>query len=301
MNDHLRTFIPESLSIKERHGLLLSAIGPRPIAWVSSIDSEGRPNLAPFSFFNIFSSNPPVLIFSPARSGRTNTTKHTLDNAIAHPEVVVNIVDHELLDQMVMTSLEYPQGINEFEKAGLSMTPSERISVPRVKEAPVQLECKVLEVRPLGSEGAAGNLVICEVVLIHVNKDILNEEGQIIQSKLHLLGRLGGAWYSKGYGESCFEVKSDPRVTSVGYDAIPAFAKDSDILSAADLTALAQAPQLPDETAVNEYKLDNLSDFFMQHANDPSELKSELIAHAKKALNLKNVAAAWQSLLAYNP
>jgi flavin reductase (DIM6/NTAB) family NADH-FMN oxidoreductase RutF len=301
MKDHLRTFIPESLSIKERHGLLLSAIGPRPIAWVSSIDSEGRPNLAPFSFFNIFSSNPPVLIFSPARSGRTNTTKHTLDNAIAHPEVVVNIVDHELLDQMVMTSLEYPQGISEFEKAGLSMIASERIAVPRVKEAPVQLECKVLEVRPLGSEGAAGNLVICEVVLIHVNKDILNAEGQIIQSKLHLLGRLGGAWYSKGYGESCFEVKSNPQETSVGYDAIPAFARDSEVLSAADLTLLAQAHQLPDETEVNDYKLGELSELFIHYDNDLSRLQSELIAHAKKELSHKNVEAAWQSLLAFNP
>lgn len=297
----MRTFIPESLSIKERHGLLLSAIGPRPIAWVSTIDSEGRPNLAPFSFFNVFSSNPPVLIFSPARSGRTNTTKHTLDNAIAHPEVVVNIADHDLLDQLVMTSLEYAPGVNEFAKAGLTMIPGDKVSVPRVQEAPVQMECKVLEVRPLGTEGAAGNLVMCEVICIHVNEDILDEEGRIIQSKLKLLGRLGGAWYSKGYGDSTFEVKSNPQNTSVGYDAIPEFARDSKLLNAADIAMLAKEQSLPDETAVNEYKLDHLSELIMKYGNNPLELQNEFIVHTKKQLGQLNVQQAWQTLLAFNP
>lgn len=297
----IRTYIPEDLSIKERHGLLLSAIGPRPIAWVSTRDAEGRPNLAPFSFFNIFSSNPPVLIFSPARSGRTNTTKHTLDNAIAHPEVVVNIVDQQLLDRMVMTSLEYAPDVSEFEKAGLSMEPSERVDVPRVKEAPVQLECKVLEVRPLGDQGAAGNLVICEVVLIHVKEDVLNEAGGIDQQKIDLVGRLGGAWYSKGYGDSIFEVKSNPQETVVGYDSIPDFARESEILSAKDLSLLARAQHLPDENMVNDYKLEELSEHFIAHEDAPQALQSALIKECKAKLEAGNIEQAWQSLLAFNP
>ena len=301
MTDSFRTFSPESMSIKERHGLLLSSIGPRPIAWVSSVDSEGRPNLAPFSFFNIFSSNPPVLIFSPARSGRTMKTKHTLDNAIAHPEVVVNIVDHDLLDKMVITSLEYDEGISEFEKAGLTMIPGEKIAVPRVKEAPVQLECKVLEVRPLGQLGAAGNLVICEVVLIHVNNHLLDENGRIIQSKLKLLGRLGGAWYSKGYGDSMFEVKSNPQITSVGYDAIPAFARESDVLNALEISVLAKESAFPDETMVNDYKLEDLSELFISYESDIKRLKAALLHHAKEQLALGKTQSAWCALLAYNP
>ncbi len=301
MKDNLRTFLPDSMSIKERHGLLLSAIGPRPIAWVSSVDGDGRPNLAPFSFFNIFSSNPPILIFSPARSGRTNTTKHTLNNAIAHPEVVVNIVDHDLLDRMILTSLEYDEGISEFEKAGLSMLPGEVIAVPRVKEAKVQLECKVLEVRALGDQGAAGNLVICEVLRIHVSEEILDEEGRIVQSKLKLLGRLGGAWYSKGYGESIFEVKSDPRVTMVGYDSIPPFALNSKVLSASDISTLAKATEFPDETSVNDYKLDHLSGYFMEYEGDPNGLQLALMNHAKNSIEHGDVRSAWSTLLAYNP
>ncbi len=297
----MRSIAPESLTIKERHGLLLGAIGPRPIAWVSSIDEEGNPNLAPFSFFNIFSSNPPIVIFSPARSGRTKKTKHTYENAKNHPEVVINVVNHALLDQMVISSLEYDRGTNEFEKAGLTMLTSERVRPFRIAESPVQLECKVLETRALGTEGAAGNLVICEVVYIHVSEEILDKSGRISPQKIDLIGRLGGPWYSRAQGDALFEIKSNPMNLVLGYDRIPDFALKSDELTAKELSLLAQHDTLPNETEVNDFKLEELSAIFMEEQDDPSRLQKTLIACVKKTLSKKELKKAWMTLLAFNP
>lgn len=292
---------PKDLSIKDRHRLLLTAIGPRPIAWVSTVDSDGNPNLAPFSFFNIFSSNPPIIVFSPARSGRTNTTKHTLDNVHICPEAVVHIVTAELVDQMVMTSLEYPVGVNEFDKAGLSMLPSDLVSVPRIKESPVALECKVLEIKALGTEGAAGNMVICEVVKIHVHDDAVNKEGQLDQLALNLVGRMGGAWYTKAYGEALYEISSNPMNTVVGYDQIPFYAKTSEEITGAELHQLAHCDSLPDESFVNEYKLTELSDIFTESIDEPSQLAMKLVTHCKACIKADDLKAAWSCLLSFEP
>lgn len=297
----MRSFTPESLSIKERHGLLLGAIGPRPIAWVSSMDKEGNPNLAPFSFFNIFSSNPPILIFSPARSGRTKKLKHTFNNVCEHPEAVINIVDHSLLDRMVISSLEYEQGVNEFEKAGLTMLPSTRVQPMRIAESPVQLECKVLETKVLGNEGAAGNLVICEVVQIHIAERILTADGLIDQEKIDLIGRLGGAWYTRANGDSLFEVKSNPMNIVVGYDQIPEFARYSEELNAQEISQLAQHDQIPNETEVNDFKLEELSEIFVDQQDEPEQLQSSLIQKTKTALSDNDLDKAWKTLLSYNP
>ncbi|NND94502.1 MAG: flavin reductase family protein [Flavobacteriales bacterium] len=297
----MKSINPKSLSIKERHGLLLGSIGPRPIAWVSTIDEKGVPNLAPFSFFNIFSSNPPILIFSPARSGRTNRTKHTYDNSKTRPEAVVNIVNHELLDRMVLTSLEYDKEVNEFERAGLTMLDSIKVKPPRVAESPVQLECKVLEVKELGLEGAAGNLIICEVVMMHFNDSILTEEGRIDQEKIDLIGRLGGAWYSRASGDALFEVRSNPMNTVVGYGSLPEFISNSPDISAKELKSLINAGELPDETEVNDFKLEKLAEIFSEYQENPGDLQKRLVEKAKEYLRKEELDNAWRTILAYNP
>ncbi|NNC83357.1 MAG: flavin reductase family protein, partial [Flavobacteriales bacterium] len=248
-----------------------------------------------------FSSNPPVLIFSPARGGRTNTTKHTYDNVKQHPEAVVHIVDEGLLDRMVISSLEYPQGVNEFDKAGLTMIESEKVKPPRIKESPVHLECKVLEVKELGSEGAAGNLIICQVVHMHYAEHLFLEDGRVDQQRLNLIGRLGGAWYTRAFGDSLFEVKSHPMQTVVGYDSIPPFVRDSALLTAQDLTRLAQAHRLPDETEVNDFKLDQLDEEFLKSQDDPPELQLALIKRCVAFIREERIDEAWMTILSYNP
>ena len=193
----MRTIIPNEISTGQFHSYLLGAIAPRPIAFASTIDVEGNPNLSPFSFFNVFGSNPPTLIFSPARRVRGNTTKHTLDNVLATKEVVINVVNYDMVQQMSLSSTEYPKGVNEFVKAGFTMLKSEEIKPFRVAESPVQFECKVNEIIGLGNEGGAGNLVICEVLKIHIREEFLNEEGNLDQKKLDLVSRLGGNWYGR--------------------------------------------------------------------------------------------------------
>ncbi len=197
---------PKSTPTAKLHGYLLGAIGPRPIAFASTIDEHGVPNLSPFSFFNVFSANPPIAIFSPARRGRDNTTKHTFENAKLNREVVINVVNYDLVEQMSLSSTEYGAGVDEFIKAGLTPVPSELIQPFRVKESPVQFECKVKEVVELGQEGGAGNLIICEIVMIHIDESILDDDGRIDQHKIDLVGRLGGNWYVRASGNALFEI-----------------------------------------------------------------------------------------------
>ena len=296
----MRSFIPSELSVAKLHGILLGSIGPRPIAFASTVNEEGKVNLSPFSYFNIFSANPPVLIFSPARRGRDNTTKHSYENAKAHPEVVINIVDYSIVQQMSLSSTEYPEGVNEFEKAGLTAIPSDIVKPPRVKESPVQYECKVNEIVELGKEGGAGNLIICEVVKIHVRQDLINEELQIDQTKIDTVGRMGGNFYTRAHGDSLFEVAKPLRKMGIGVDQIPAEIRNSSILTGNDLGRLGNVEELPNETDVNEYRLTELSDLFVQLEDAPSELETRLHEKAHELLNEEKVNEAWMTLMSFN-
>jgi flavin reductase (DIM6/NTAB) family NADH-FMN oxidoreductase RutF len=290
---------PKELPQPKLHQYLLGAIGPRPIAFASTIDQEGLANLAPYSFFNVFSSNPPILIFSPARRGRDNTTKHTLENAIAHRECVINIVNYDIVEQMSLASTEYPAGISEFEKTGLTPIASDVVKPFRVKEAPVQFECKINDVVALGTQGGAGNLVICEVVRIHVAESILDEEGRISPIKIDQVARMGGHWYTRA-NKGLFQLPQPMTQIGIGFDALPADIKTSTILTGNELAQLAGVESLPNETEVNEYKLTELADLFIEFEGKATELELELHKKAKKLLQDKKVTDAWMTLLSFN-
>lgn len=291
---------PKSLSIPVLHQYLLGSVGPRPIAFAATIDENGNDNLAPFSFFNVFSANPPILIFSPARSGRSNTTKDTYNNVKKHPEVVINIVNYDMVHQMSLASSPYEPGVSEFIKAGFTALPSEKVKPKRVAESPVQFECKVIEVKELGTEGGAGNLIICEVVQIHINEDILNENGQIDQHKIDLVSRMGGNWYCRADQNSMFEIEKPITTCGIGYDAIPSDIKKSEILSANDLGQLGGIEVLPNETDVNEYKLLELSDLFVSLEDNSVDLEIALHQKAKELLKANKLQEAWMTLLSFN-
>ncbi|MAP53653.1 flavin reductase family protein [Altibacter sp.] len=236
---------PQDISTGSLHGYLLGAVAPRPICFASTVDQEGNVNLSPYSFFNVFSANPPILIFSPARRVRDNTTKHTLENVLETREVVINIVSYEMVQQMSLSSTEYPKGVNEFIKAGFSELPSEVVKAPRVAEAPVQMECNVLDVVALGTDGGAGNLVICQVVKLHIKEEILDEGGKIDPRKIDTVARLGGNWYSRAK-EGLFEVPKPLTTMGIGVDALPLAIRNSTILTGNDLGMLANVESLPE-------------------------------------------------------
>jgi len=296
----MKHFDPKELSIGELHGHLVGAIGPRPVAFASTIDAQGRPNLSQFSFFNCFGTNPPLLIFSPARRGRDNTTKHTYHNVKAVPEVVINVVTYAMVQQASVASGEYPEGVNEFEKAGFTPIASEKVKPFRVKESPVQFECIVKQVIETGTEGGAGNLVLCEVVMIHIHEAVLDDKGKIDQRKIDLVGRMGGSFYARAHGEALFEVPQPNTSIGVGVDALPHAARNSRILTGNGLGKLAALLKMPDETSVNEYKLTELSDTFIRSQNKPGELEESLHRHAHTLLEHGRVEEAWKTLLAYN-
>ncbi|MFM7301451.1 MAG: flavin reductase family protein [Crocinitomicaceae bacterium] len=279
---------------------MLGAIGPRPIAFASTIDEEGRPNLAPFSFFNVFSANPPIMIFSPARSGRSNTTKDTYNNVKIVPEVVINVVNYDIMHQMSLASSPYAAGVSEFEKAGFSAIPSECIKPFRVAESPVQFECKVNQVIELGTEGGAGNLIICEVLRIHISEKVLNADGMIDQHKIALVSRMGGNWYCRADQTSMFEIQKPITTCGIGFDQLPLDIKNSKILSGNDLGFLAGIEELPNETDVNEYKLLELSEIFLSLENKPQELEMALHVRAKSLIEEQNLEEAWKCLLSFN-
>ncbi|GER60349.1 flavin reductase family protein [Patiriisocius marinus] len=238
------TIDPKEVSTGVLHGYLLSAVAPRPIAFASTIDHDGNVNLSPFSFFNVFSANPPILIFSPARRVRDNTIKHTLENVAATKEVVVNIVDYAMVQQMSLSSTEYAKGVNEFVKSGFTEVASETVKPPRVGEAPVQLECKVNDIIELGTEGGAGNLVICEVLKVHVKKEILDKNGKIDPVKLDAVSRMGGNWYGRSK-EGMFEVPKPLQSLGIGFDSLPVSIRESAVLTGNDLAMLANVDALP--------------------------------------------------------
>lgn len=296
----MKTFELAGMPIPKRHGLLLGAVGPRPVAFASTIDAQGRPNLSPFSFFNCFGSNPPVLIFSPARRGRDNTTKHTLHNVQAVPEVVINVVTYAMVQQANVSSGEYPEGVNEFEKAGFTAIPSTRIRPFRVKESPVQMECVVKQVIETGDQGAAGNLIICEVLVMHIDEAALTPQDIIDQRRIDLVGRMGGNFYCRAHGDALFELPQPAAHIGVGVNALPADIRLSDVLTGNDLGQLANLPAMPDETSVNEYKLTELADLFISHDGKRSELRRALHTRAHELLAQGKTHDAFKTLLTFN-
>ena len=236
---------PKEIPFAKMHAYLLGAVTPRPIAFASTIDKQGNVNLSPFSFFNCFGANPPILIFSPARRGRDNTTKHSYENVREVPEVVINIVNYSMVQQASLASTEYPKGVNEFVKAGFTEVPSALVKPPRVAEAPVAMECKVLQIIETGDQGAAGNLVICEVVMMHINENVLDEEGRIDPWKLDAVARLGGDYYCRVQGDMIFKVPKPLEKIGIGIDQLPQAIRNSNVLTGNDLGMLANVDKIP--------------------------------------------------------
>jgi len=271
------------------HSHLVSSVGPRPICFASTIDAEGNPNLAPFSFFNIFGSNPPIAVFSPARSGRTGNNKDTVHNVLEVPEVVINVVTYDMVQQTSLASAEYPKGVNEFIKSGFTPIPADRVRPFRVKESPVQMECKVLEVKHTGTGGGAGNLIICEVILMHIKEEVLNADGRIDQTKIDLVGRMGGNWYCRAHGDALFEQAQPMANLGIGVDGLPTSIRNSKILTGNDLGKLGNVTQLPAEADVTAYK----STLTKKFSNE-----EELHTQAIKLLEQNKIEEAWKLLLA---
>jgi len=247
-------YLIKDLNTIQVQQILANSVGPRPIAFASTIDKEGNPNLSPFSFFNVFSSAPPILIFSPSRRVRDNTTKHTLENILEVPEVVINVVNYAMVQQTSLSSTEYPKNVNEFEKAGFTAIESDTIKPMRVKESPVQFECKVNQVMALGNEGGAGNLVFCEVIKIHVHDSILNDQKQIDPFKIDLVARMGGNWYCRANGNALFEVEKPLTTMGIGVDALPHSIRYSPILTGNDLGKLGNVEALPNKEELKSFK-----------------------------------------------
>jgi len=284
---------PKEVTTGKLHGMMLGAIGPRPIAFASTMDEKGNPNLSPFSFFNVFSANPPILIFSPARRVRDNTTKHTLENAIATKEAVINVVNYDIVQQMSLSSTEYPEGVNEFEKSGLTMIPSEKVKAFRVGESPVQFECKVNQVIPMGDQGGAGNLIICEVVLMHIKNEILDQDGKIDQHKIDQVARMGGNWYTRA-NMGMFEVPKPLSTMGIGVDALPDSIKNSSIFTGNDLGKLANVEKTPTNRGALEFvnKNGDIKDK-IQDAN-----LIEIHKFAQQYLDMDDIHTAWNILAA---
>jgi flavin reductase (DIM6/NTAB) family NADH-FMN oxidoreductase RutF len=289
----MKSIEPKELSPAQLQGYLQSAVAPRPIAFASTVSASGKPNLSPFSFFNVFSSNPPILVFSPARRVRNNTVKHTLINCEATKQVVINVVNYDIVQQMSLSSTEYADGVNEFLKSGLTMLPSDIIKPYRVAESPVQFECKVNEIIALGEEGGAGNLIICEVVKIHIKEEILDENGFIDQYKIDLVSRLGGNWYSRS-NQGLFEVEKPLATFGVGVDMIPDFIKQSAIFNGNDLGKLGNVEALPTEEEITIFVKQNFEVKGVLSADD--EVKKHQLA--KQYLEKNEALTAWKVLLA---
>ncbi|NML19789.1 flavin reductase family protein [Pseudoflavitalea sp. G-6-1-2] len=284
------------LTPAERQNYLQHAIAPRPICFASTINKAGQVNLSPFSFFNMFSSNPPIVIFSPARRVRDNTTKHTLENVLEVPEVVINIVDYDMVQQVSLASCEFPRDIDEFVPSGFTAEPATLVKPPMVKESKVKMECKVIEVKPLGTEGGAGNLVICEVLRMHIDDSILNEKKFIDQTKLHHVARLGGDWYSKVDSNSLFQVEKPNVKLGVGVDALPAHIRNSKILTGNNLGQLGNVHEMP--VIDPAFEDETLKNIFQYYSINPDEMEKELHTYGKQLLDAGKVQEAWQVLLA---
>jgi len=280
----------------DRQNYLQHAIAPRPICFASTIDKAGKVNLSPFSFFNLFSYTPPVVIFSPLRRARDNSTKHTLQNILEVPEVVINIVDYEMVQQTSLASCEYPKNINEFVKAGFTAVPATMVKPPMVKESKIKMECRVIEVKPLGENGGAGNLAICEVMRMHIDDSILDEDKKIDQQKLHHVARLGGNWYCRVDPSNLFIVEKPNTQLGIGVDILPLSIRQSKILTGNNLGQLANVHEYP--VIDPSFDDDHLKQIIQYYSVNPEEMERELHCYAKDLLDDGEVMKAWQVLLA---
>ncbi|MFT4522850.1 MAG: flavin reductase (DIM6/NTAB) family NADH-FMN oxidoreductase RutF [Bacteroidia bacterium] len=275
---------PKELPIPKLHHILLGGIGPRPICFASTVDEKGNRNLSPFSFFNVFSANPPILVFSPARSGRTGATKNTFDNCKATKEVVVNVVNYSMVQQMSLSSSPYPKGVDEFVKAGFTPLNSDVVAPARVQESPVQLECKVIEIKELGKGGGAGNLIICEIVKIHLNENVLLEDGNIDQQKIDLVARMGGNFYCRANGDALFEIPKPITSIGIGVDALPAEIRSSKHLSGNQLGMLGMLEEFPIQSEIDSSETFDLSSL-LKSVNDHLDRNQ---SHKALCMLLKN-------------
>lgn len=278
---------PSEVSTGRLHHYLLGSVAPRPIAFASTVDKDGNRNLSPFSYFNVFSTNPPIAIFSPAKSGRTNTQKNTYENVKETMEVVINIVNYKIVQQMSLSSTAYEKGVDEFVKSGLTPIESELVKPARVKESPIQMECKVREVVELGDEGGSGNLIICEILQMHIDDDVLDADGGIDQRKIDLVGRMGGDYYVRANGEALFTVPKPLSTLGIGVDQIPENIRNSKILSGNDLGMLGNIEALPTGDQIEDYK----------QQNSVPDSDNDKQAMAKQLLEKQNIIDAWKVLL----
>ena len=275
---------------------LQHVIAPRPVCFASTIDKKGQVNLSPFSFFNLFSTQPPIVVFSPSRRLRDNTIKHTLENVLEVPEVVINIVTYDMVQQVSLASCEFPKEVSEFIKTGFTEQPATLVKPPMVKESHIKLECKVHEIKPLGTEGGAGNLVICEVLLMHIDDSLLDENNRPIQQKIHHIARLGANWYCKVDENNLFEVEKPNVKLGIGIDSLPATVKNSKILTGNHLGQLANVHEMP--VIDPAFDDDHLKQIIQYYSINPEEMEKELHSYAQKLLNTGKVQEAWQVLLA---
>ncbi|WP_417363168.1 flavin reductase family protein [Galbibacter sp.] len=287
------TIDPNEIPTAKLHSYLLNAVAPRPIAFASTIDKKGKVNLSPFSFFNVYSSNPPIMIFSANRRVRDNSTKHTLENILQTKEVVINIVNHDLVHQASLCSTEYPKGVNEFMKSGLTMCKSEQVRPYRVAESPVQFECKVNEVIALGDQGGAGNLIIAQVLKMHIRPEVLDDFGEIDPLKIDLVARMGGDWYSRS-SEGMFQVPKPLRTQGIGVDQIPEFIRNSTVLTGNDLGRLGNVERIPEKEEVEAYINENIKVRELLSGDDNTQIQMK----AKRLIEENKVAEAWKLLLA---
>jgi flavin reductase (DIM6/NTAB) family NADH-FMN oxidoreductase RutF len=285
MQNNMKTINPKDISTAEFHSYLLSSIAPRPIAFASTMDKEGNVNLSPFSFFNVFGSNPPTLIFSPNKRVRDGSGKDTLDNVHEVDEVVINMVDYSMVEQMSLASCEYPKGTNEFKKAGFTEAKSQLISPPRVAEAKVAFECKIKQIISMGDQGGAANLIICEVLMAHVSEELLGENGRIDPTKTDWVARMGGDWYCRASGDATFEVPKPNVLLGVGVDTVPEFVKQSGIFTGNDLGRLGNIAELPTEEELESFDIENES--------------LDYLTFAKVLVQKNEVKRAWMAILTY--
>jgi len=288
----MATYVPNTISSSKLHSFLLSTVAPRPIAFASTLDTNGTPNLSPFSYFNVFSSNPPILIFSPARRVNDNTTKHTLHNVKSTKEVVINLVNYDMVYQMSLASAEYPEGVNEFKKAGFEMVASEEVKPFRVAASPVQFECKVNDIVALGNQGGAGNLVICEVLKFHVDDEFLNADETINQNKLDIIARAGGNFYTRAR-KGFFEIPKPISKLGIGVDGFPDHVKNSMILTGNNLGMLGNVEDLPSKKDVDSF----IKDLSLRYPDIKNKTHREKHKLAQNYLSYGDVESAWKILL----
>jgi len=289
----MRSIDPTQISTPELHQYLIGTVAPRPIAFVSSLSAEGEPNLAPYSFFNVFGSNPPIAVFSSNRRVRDNSTKDTLSNVEAIREVVINLVSYDIVHQMALASVEYPHGVSEFAKAGLTPIPSEVVKPFRVKESPVHLECKVEQMIFTGENGGAGTLIVCRVVRMHLSEHIFDEHDKIDPQRIDLMARMGRAFYCRAKGEAVFPILRPVNRMGMGVDQLPDHIRLSPILTGNDLAQLAAYPEVPtfDEATLSDPEVMNTQ------AGNQQDMSRRLHLHAQQAIAEGNIDLAWQVLL----